>query len=481
MSCPEPNNWDFLAMNALDDSQAEALHAHAAVCASCRDAFLAARRAHVDRLRRYEALDTNHDRLREQLMSALPHTSPAGHGGSGGLRRLGEFVMSLNRPTSRRIAAVLAPAACIVIAAFFLLWPNQQRSAFASAMARLRAARTIVAHFEAYMNHSPTPLQSGTLYLSDEHGMRFEATADGEPFPGVPNVMGISMTHQPGGPIVMVNEAMKFAFRMHTTNGRLTGWSGGLDQSSPDRFLDGFRKLTGEADSALGRSTLDGREVEGFEISARKLGLEFPGSEASDDSSEPSRARIYVDAESHLPVRMEIEIGMTMPGLGAMHFGAVYQDFQFDQPLDPALFLPTIPDGLRVIDVNVPDPTEETLLNVLRTYAEATGRYPISLNPSRMSAELMITLVRQGNVPVNPDDPMAVLSSDLVEKSMQVAMGCAFVQQLAREDRDVEYFGDIVTPEDTGEVLLRWTLPDGSTRVIDAALNATTLAPEPAR
>lgn len=480
MSCPDAGEWDLLAIGAIDAAAVDALKSHADSCAACRERYRAARRAHVERLRRYGVFERDHDRLRESLLAALPDELPAPAARSAGVvRRLGDWIMSINTRSARRWAAMLAPAACVLVAAFVVLWPENQRSAFATAMERFRSARTIVAHFEAYMNHAEVPLQSGTLSLSDEFGMRFDATTNDAAAPaGVPNVMSLSMTHRPGGPVVLVQPTLNMAIRMHTPDGKMTGWSGGLDQSSPDQFLEGFRRLTGEADAELGRSTLDGRAVEGFEVSARKLGLEYVGRKPAEDEAEvePSRARLWVDAKSHLPVRMEIEVTVDSPiPIGRTHVRAVYSNFEFDRPLEATLFQASIPEGARVVDVNVPAPSEETLLTSLRIFAEKAGRYPLTFDPSRITAELMIVLARDSGMTIDPADPAALFDGEIMETVMTVTMGCAYVQKLARDGCEPEYLGDVVTPEDKDDELLRWRLPTGEQRVIFGDLRTETL------
>lgn len=477
MSCPSANDWDLLAMGVIDDAPADTLKSHAEACSTCRQLCLAARRAHVERLRSYEVFDRDHDPLRDALMAALPAESPAQLSERIGVtRRLGDWIMSINTKSTRRIAAVLVPAACFIVAAIALLSPNHQKSAFAAAIERIRSARTIVAHFEAYMNHSEAPMQSGTLSLSDDYGMRFDMSSSADAFPGIPNVMAMTMIHQPDGPVVLVQPSLNLVMRMHTPDGKMLGWSGGLDQSSPDRFLEGFRKLTGEADSQLGLSMLNGRKVEGFEISARKLGLEYIGRGPAGDDIEPSLARVWVDAKTHLPVRMEVDMVVDAPEpMNCFHVRAVYSDFEFDQTLDPALFVPTIPENAHVFDVKVPAPNEETLLDALRLFAETTERYPTTLDPSHISAELMLVLARNKAVKIDPADPVSALSAEMMEAIMGVTMGCVHVQQLARDGLDPEYFGDIVTPEDKDDTLLRWRLPSGETRVIFGDLRVETL------
>ncbi|MCC6359222.1 MAG: hypothetical protein IT450_10790, partial [Phycisphaerales bacterium] len=115
----------------------------------------------------------------------------------------------------------------------------------------------------------------------------------------------------------------------------------------------------------------------------------------------------------------------------------------------------------------------------LRIFAEKAGRYPLALDPSRVSAELMVVLAREGGFKIDSNDPASVMNAELMETVMTVTMGCAYVQQLARDGLEPEYFGDIVTPEETTEALLRWRLPSGEIRVIYGDLRAETLAREP--
>jgi outer membrane lipoprotein-sorting protein len=478
MKCPLPNDWELMAMQALDAPQTDALAKHAGSCAACRELLLTARRAHVDRLRRYEAFDRDHDRLREELIAALPAESPARP--AGWLRRIGERIMTM-QPVARR-AAILLPAACLVLGTLFVLSWNQP-SAFAAALAKIRDARTIVAHFEAFMNAGEAPMQSGTLYLSEEFGMRFDAAVGPGMLAGVAGQpFGMSISHKHGQPVVMRMPAMNIVMRMHTPDGEMHGWSGGFDQSSPAKFLEGLRGWTGKADADLGRSTIDGRAVEGFEIRGEKLGI-APLSSKGDSEADAPTARLWVETGTHLPVRMEIEMSVEAPPLGLVRMRISYDRFEFDTPLPESTFEQEIPAGAKVIDVNVPAPDEQTLLKTLRMLADATGSYPEELDPARLTAELTVALARKNALKIDFSDPASMFSGEMMESIMGMSMGFAFIQKLRSEGSVFEYFGDDVTPEDADKVLLRWTLPKdqvalrGGTHVVvygDLRLEVTT-------
>ena len=55
MKCPSTADWDLLAMEALQGEQAQDLLEHAHACPACRERYQAARRNHVERVRKSRA------------------------------------------------------------------------------------------------------------------------------------------------------------------------------------------------------------------------------------------------------------------------------------------------------------------------------------------------------------------------------------------------------------------------------------------
>jgi hypothetical protein len=484
MKCPSANEWDLLAMNVLGADEARHMLAHARSCPVCRERFQTARRQHTERVRMYEAFDRDHDELREQLMAVLPDEPPSSREGwlarTG--HRLGGIAMSLNRSAGRRVAAVLVPAACIVIAVAIFLVPKQ--SAFAAALERMRSASTIVTRFQEFINDADQPMLEGQLSLSTEHGMRFEVSMGGLPFaqaPGLPSgvdagVASMMIFREPDGPLVVVHPALNLVMRMYG----VSELSADPQRTSPDEFIRKFLEMTGEADRRLGRSVIDGHEVEGYEVSGEKLGLEFGGpSSQGAGTDEPAvsgaAARLWVDVSTGLPVRMEVELGVAFL---KMHVLVVYDQFEWDVPLEADLFVPEIPEGAREIDLTIPPITEQTLLDGLRVYAEIAGYYPTSLDPVSVSAGLSMAWVASGKLEIDPEDPGSVFNTGLVQDCMTVTVACGFCRQLAADGHEPEYFGDIVTPEDADEVLLHWRLDDSQMRVVYGDLRVETLPAE---
>jgi outer membrane lipoprotein-sorting protein len=78
----------------------------------------------------------------------------------------------------------------------------------------------------------------------------------------------------------------------------------------------------------LGRSTIDGIEVEGFRSTD-------PGGPLGQ-----AEVEIWVDVETKFPVRMEIH----KAGRNDSYMRMTFHDFQWDVPVDAAEFEPVIPD-----------------------------------------------------------------------------------------------------------------------------------------
>lgn len=484
MRCPSAKDWDLLAMEVLGDEEAERMLTHARACAVCRERFQIARREHTERVRMYEAFDREHDELREQLMAGLPDETPQsareGWMARGG-RRLGGFAMSLNKSAGRRAAALLVPAACIVIALTVFLAPKQ--SAFAAALEKMRSASTIVTRYQLFLNDADAPMMQGTLYLSEERGMRFDAdmTSGSGPLPGgvtfdggvvSGRAAGMTIYREPNGPVVVVQAPLNLVVRMHGHD----RMEGDPRRTSPDAFIQKFVEMAEEADHELGLAEVDGHEVEGFEISGKKLGLGFVGSGFSnagdDDISRSAAVRLWVDVHANLPVRMEVE--MDLHQLIGGHMLVVYDQFEWDVALEDDLFELEIPEGMHEVELTLPPVNEETLLEALQLFSDVTGYYPASLDPSSMSMEFAVAAVASGRIVTDDSDPASAVIGALAGDTLKLSMACGFVQKLAADGREPEYFGESVTADDSDKVLLRWELDDGEVRVIYGDLRVET-------
>lgn len=506
MKCPGAEDWVLLAVGAFEDDRAASMLSHAGICQSCREAFDVARRDHVRLVRMYEALDRDHDDLREQLMAALPDALP-GHCGPGqavhGRRRLGDYLMTLNTKTNRRAAAILLPAACLVIVVAIFLVPGQ-KSAFAAAIAHLKRAKTIVCQVTTTVNFvmqpeaeaessegQPSNRQAASqttrhdkLYMSAEDGARRDTFAGGAlvrttytPVKGPGLVLNlVEHTHRtfPADDDEMPKELQDAIAKYPVPDIQ----SASLP-NDPDRLIDGLRNLTAEADGELGRDVIEGREVIGYEIAGEKVGFGPPWTAQAKEN----RAEFWVDAETRVPVRLVFHYAKQMPAMRglprAMSFvmTTVYDEFEWDTALPADWFAAVIPsdsvfrDGFGAQGYGAPD--EATLLAALRQFGELTGRYPTSLNVSDLTTEISVLagMARARQLVAKQAGKAEPPSPDFTQMT-----GLAFFALLDVTEREPEYFGAEVKPGQAEQVLMRWHLEEGGARVIYGDLHTETLA-----
>jgi hypothetical protein len=66
----------------------------------------------------------------------------------------------------------------------------------------------------------------------------------------------------------------------------------------------------------------------------------------------------------------------------------------------------------------------------------------------------------------------------MLETTMPIQGLSMFYMLLVQEGKDPVYHGDVVTPADEDQVLLRWTVSETEYRVIFGNLRAETVTPE---
>lgn len=223
----------------------------------------------------------------------------------------------------------------------------------------------------------------------------------------------------------------------------------------------------------LGRSTIDGIEVEGFQTTDPKYQA---GMFTHAD------VKLWVDVNTQLPVRSEMNI--QMPNQGRMRM--VMYDFQWDVAVDAAEFNPVISDDFTNMTggaVKLPAMTEETALSGLRVFAEKAQAYPESLGMMELMAGMkdlidpnlmkeMGTQEKEGGMP--SQETMKKLTDVLAP--IQELMG--FHMKLVGENKDPAYYGKVVGPDDHDQVLMRWKVSESEYRVIFGNLEVKNVSAE---
>ena len=236
----------------------------------------------------------------------------------------------------------------------------------------------------------------------------------------------------------------------------------------------------------LGRSTIDGIEVEGFQTNDPKALSGLLGSGQTD-------IRLWVDVKTQLPVQMEMDIqsedqtSLTMSG--------VIYGFQWDVPNDAETFEPVIPDDYIPL-TNSPYQMsfdEETAIKGLKLFSDLLGKYPEKIDLLGLSSEMSkiqeifqdeekipssLKQLKEESKELNFIEKMKKGMDWTMDWTMSTMGLSMFYMQLQQENKDPVYYGNIITPDDAGQVLMRWKISDNEYRVIFGGLYAETVSPE---
>jgi len=370
------------------------------------------------------------------------------------------FIAMLQSRMVRWSVAAAAAAAVILVIGF---WPGRNErgagSALAAAIQKFQNAKTIVRRISSSVTGGPMTIQQkGKLEVSSEYGCRCEMGEDGT----TPMLIQYSPLHGPMTTVMPLTHTYTVV-DMQAVGGHGHGPQG-ID--SPDAFILALSKLKGHASRELGRATVDGIDSLGYEITGELLGL---------GSGEGVRSELWIDARTCLPVRYMAEMpGPELSGGKGGKMQIVYDQFEWDTPLDPNLFVPDIPAGYTRIDAKAPVPDEASLIKGLGNYAELAGKYPPALDATTMTTDLAAAVGRRIASALARGEK-APDQKELMQKSLEIGSGMSFYRKLVREGRSAEYHGKTVLPGQADAVLLRWKLPSGEWRVIYGDLRIETI------
>jgi hypothetical protein len=229
----------------------------------------------------------------------------------------------------------------------------------------------------------------------------------------------------------------------------------------PRKLLEEFMKYEY---TTLGRSTIDGIEVEGIECRdpgiARGVAAEIAGEMVGNVV-----ARLWAALENDLPVRFQIEV---FAEDGEKALDVVTYGYQWDIKIDPREFEPDIPDDYKLVaDVEL-SLDEKSVVDGLGFFAEYVGgKYPSDLSAMTMARELRAGLLAMfGGEPPWPPKPGDV------DRAVSLEMSIRFYAGLVIEGKEPAYYGSKVTAEFPHAVLMRWKIEDGKYRIIFADLTA---------
>jgi outer membrane lipoprotein-sorting protein len=214
----------------------------------------------------------------------------------------------------------------------------------------------------------------------------------------------------------------------------------------------------------LGRSMIDDIEVQGFQTTD-------PSMAGAAGPMESVKVSLWVDVESWLPVRTEMDLKMNEQ----TQMSAVIYDFQWDVQADATDFEPVIPEDFTAFPtdgVKMPSMTEEAAIEGLALFAEFAGKYPQNLNLVTIVQE--IGKLKDGQSPAAEQFRQKLEQAESEEQRTAERMEMMrpiqslgmFYMTLLQDKKEPSYYGESVGPNDADAVLLRWKISDDQYRVI---------------
>ncbi len=248
-------------------------------------------------------------------------------------------------------------------------------------------------------------------------------------------------------------------------------------KNDPRAMIKGILKCKYES---LGRSTIDGIEVEGFQTRDPNY--------FSDENPDRRQfyGKIWVDVKTRLPARFESNIIQDVDRMGnTMHSHLMMYDFKWDVLVDAAEFEPVIPDDYtRKADIPVKRPanTEENMIKGLKLFADLSGNYPARPN---WPDDRQWSAFEKSDTPAarRLQEEIKGLTEDEKANRLRDALQPLgglhrFYRVLKVDGKRPAYYGMTVTPKDADKVLLRWKVSDNEYRVIFGDLRAKTVTAE---
>lgn len=163
------------------------------------------------------------------------------------------------------------------------------------------------------------------VWFSADYGLKMEASVNNQ-------LVHTAYYVQDQKKMVSVMPAMKQYMEFDLNDDVLSK----IKQQSHDP-MQWLQKMVGSKYESIGRSTLDGVEVEGFETTDPAI---------AGGITENVLARVWVDVETGYPVQIEMDMDMNK-GKTWMHI--VITDFQWDLQADASFFTPDIPADYTAI------------------------------------------------------------------------------------------------------------------------------------
>jgi len=408
----------------------------------------------------FDAPDSGHrDELKKQLLSAFPK-----HRLQPAVRTVGVWRTIMKSRISK-----LAAAAVIILAAFLALnlFDKTSGIVWAEVVKRLEDIKTGTYKITADIKGMPGTPEGYTTRTTMDVKLSYEQSA-----------VRIDSSYQVPGGTRRVNTHILFEERRLVTI--MPGPKKYIEMAISDEQMKKMEAEKGDPVTLinamlehdyteLGRKKIDGVMAWGIEVSDPKLGTKM-GSFISGGMYDETIVRLWVDEKHKLPIRITAE-GSSKDGQASME--AVYDDFQWDIEIEPALLKPEIPDDYELIAQGKWETGNEgeEIIEVLRLFVKfVDGKYPASLKT--MTVANAIAPALRSKFPSGPPD------KELLARLMKVDMVGMMYTTLEKEGKEPAYYGDKVSAESPDAVLFRWKIADGTYRVVFGDLRTEDVSAE---
>jgi hypothetical protein len=397
----------------------------------------------------------------------------------------------MKNPITKLAAAAIVAIACLI---GLSLWRTTGSGiALADVLARVEQVKAYsfkrTLHFwsEKVTGKDPNkPYIRGTFLISQEYGWKAKIERL-DPNGGESTFDEYCILPQKNTTIAISHKEKKYTRKEQDDGFFERIQKANSDITDPHTFLEQMLKTKYES---LGRSTMDGIEVEGFRTTDPNSLLG-----TSSDNSGPSKRldqKLWVDVKTRLPVRCDA----TWVDFDPMENKKKYErhvlyDFQWDVPVAAADFEPVIPDHYASWVVKFPAHiTEENAIQGLKILVELLGKYPENIYhivPENINdnTPTVLRLAEKSETPaaLRLKEEIKGLTDDeinnkLVDFLMPIRGLGRFYRWLQFDNKDPAYYGKTVTPKDADKVLMRWKVSDNEYRVIYGDLHAETVTPE---
>jgi len=375
----------------------------------------------------------------------------------------------------------LAAAAVIIIACVIglSLWKNTGSGiALADVLARLEQVKAVKykSTFKVFCSEDPNKLwhdEHYTTLMSQEYGRK---TIIEKRDPNGEEITAAIKCYYPHQRLreIVIGHTKK------TYKRRVTDIQADWPQSIEDS-LSSLKEVLNTNHENIGRSIIDGVEVEGFQTTKTDYSVQsyrYRGPRLINGEDKQYNTKLWVDVKMLLPVRVEYLISCIYDG-DKRFLQKVDFNFQWDVPVDASAFeaLP-IPDGYAIEDIFPELANEENAIGGLKQCVELLGNYPERIDLTYLWAE---SEKSETIVALRLKEELKGLTGlERDNKKMDALKPMRFLNKfyIGLAKKDSAYYGKTVTPKDTDKVLMQWKISDSEYRVIFGDLSAGNVTAE---